>query len=376
MGKPSQPTASDVRWMRRALALARKAAGRTAPNPIVGCVIVSPRGKVLAEGFHARAGEPHAEAVALAQLGGVAKGATMIVSLEPCNHRGARRTAPCTPAVLASGVKRVVYGAPDPFPGHGGGATVLAAAGVTVVGPVLEEECVRANAPFFTWARAQRAHVTLKAAMTLDGRIATASGESRWITGEVARAHAHGLRDVVDAIVVGAGTVTADDPALTTRGIRGGRDAVRVVVDGRLSTAPTAQVYAAAAPGRETIVATADDAPADRVAALEARGVRVWRIGAGPGLVDLAALSARLGEAGLLAVLVEGGAVTHAGFLAAGVVDRLLLYVAPRAIGGRGAPAWLGGPDVGALAQAHGFTFSAPPKRLGDDLLLTLEHAR
>lgn len=367
-----KPTASDVRWMRRALALARRAEGRTAPNPIVGCVIVSPRGKVLAEGWHERAGEPHAEAVALAKVGGRAKGATLVVSLEPCNHRGARRTVPCTPAVLASGVKRVVYGAADPFPGHGGGARVLAQAGVTVVGPVLAEACTRANAPFFTWAREQRAHVTLKAAMTLDGRIATASGESRWITGEAARAHTHALRDRVDAILVGAGTVTADDPALTTRGVRGGRDAVRVVIDGALSTSPDAKVYAPAAAGRETIVATAHDAPGGRVAAFEARGVRVWRLPGGAGRVELAALCARLGEAGLISVLVEGGGATHAGFLAAGLVDRLLLYVAPRAIGGKGAPAWLGGPDLRALADAHRFAWDGAPKRLGDDLLLTL----
>src|SRR5262249_17924298 len=177
-----------------------------------------------------------------------------------CGHRTGRRTQPCAPLIIAAGIRRVVYGLADPFPGHGGNAE-LRAAGIEVVGPVLEEACRRANAPFVVWATRRRAHVTLKAAMTLDGRIATHAGESRWITGEPARRAVHRLRDAADAVLVGAGTVLHDDPALTVRGVRGGRDPVRVVLDGRLRVSPAARVFA----GGRAIVATGARAPAARV---------------------------------------------------------------------------------------------------------------
>jgi diaminohydroxyphosphoribosylaminopyrimidine deaminase/5-amino-6-(5-phosphoribosylamino)uracil reductase len=347
--------------MRRCLTLARRAEGRTAPNPIVGSVIVDPRGRVLAQGWHRKAGEPHAEADALARVRR-APGATLYVSLEPCGHRVERRTQPCAPQIIAAGVARVVYGLADPYPGHGGNAE-LVAAGVEVVGPVLEAECRRANAPFVTWATERRAHVTLKAAMTLDGRIATKRGESRWVTGEAARAEVHRLRDRVDAVLVGAGTVLADDPALTVRGVRGGRDPARVVLDGRLRISPKAKVFLA---GR-AIVATSRRAPAARVRAIEATGAEVLRF---PGArIAPRALLEALAQRGILSVLVEGGADTHASFLGARLCDRLLLFVAPVAFGG-GAPAWLGGAGVARIADAPRFRLDAPPRRLGDDLLV------
>jgi diaminohydroxyphosphoribosylaminopyrimidine deaminase / 5-amino-6-(5-phosphoribosylamino)uracil reductase len=361
--------ATDARFLRRALTLARRAEGRTAPNPIVGCVIVDARGRVLAEGFHPRAGAPHAEAVALGKLGGRAPGATMYVSLEPCNHTSARRTQPCAPLVAASGVRRLVYGLGDPFPGHGGGARALARAGLEVVGPVLEEEHARANAPFVVYATERRAHVTLKAAITLDGKIATARGDARWITGDAARADVHRRRDRADAILVGAGTILADDPLLTTRGVRGGRDPVRVVLDGKLRTPPGAALLRSGSPA-PTIIATTRDAPARRARALEAAGAELWRLPGARGRVDLAALARALAERDLLALLVEGGGETHASFLAAGMCDRLLLYVAAKAVGGAGAPSWLGGAGVARLADAHRFRFDGAPRRLGDDLLI------
>ncbi len=357
----------DEKHMRRCLTLARRAEGRTAPNPIVGCVIVDRKGNVIAEGWHHRAGEPHAEIVALAKLGGHAKGATMYVNLEPCAHDG--RTPACAPRVRDAGVAHVVYGLGDPFPGHGGGAEILRAGGVVVTGPVLEDECRRANEPFVTWAMQKRAHVTCKAAMTLDGRIATATGESRWITGPEARADAHRRRDRVDAILVGAGTVAADDPLLTVRGVPRGRDPVRVVLDGNLSMSPRAKMLSSGSTA-PTIVATTKDAPESRAQALAAAGAEIWRLPGKNGRVDLRALVRGLGKRGLLSLLVEGGGETHAGFFAAGLCDRLILYVAPMAFGGHGAPAWLGGPDLAQLANAHRFQLDGPARRIGEDLVV------
>ncbi|HUJ59319.1 MAG TPA: bifunctional diaminohydroxyphosphoribosylaminopyrimidine deaminase/5-amino-6-(5-phosphoribosylamino)uracil reductase RibD, partial [Kofleriaceae bacterium] len=204
----------DDELMARALALAERHRGRTAPNPIVGCVIAGARGDVLAEGAHAGPGQRHAEIVALDRLGGRARGATMYVTLEPCTHHG--RTPPCAPVVVGSGVARVVIGSLDPVPGHGGGAAALRRAGIRV-DRALIAACDAANRPFFTWAMYQRPAFTLKAAITLDGKIATVAGQSKWITGEDARDDVHRLRDRHDGVLVGIGTVLADDPRLGAR---------------------------------------------------------------------------------------------------------------------------------------------------------------
>lgn len=347
----------DERFMRKCLALARRAEGRTAPNPIVGCVIV--RGdQVLAEGWHRRAGLPHAEIEALDRLGGRAAGATLYVSLEPCNHQG--RTGPCAPQVIASGVRRVVIGAMDPIASHGGGARAIEKAGIEVVRGVLADECAEANRAFFTWARARRPFVVLKAGASLDGRVATATGESRWITGEEARAEVHRLRDRLDAILVGVGTVLADDPQLTVRGVRGGRDPRRVVIDSRLRTPLDARVLPA-------IIATTKDAPAARQRRLEQAGAEVWRL-PGKGRVDLRALCKKLADGGITSLLVEGGPRVHAGFLAADLVDEVHLYVAPMVIGGDG-PSWVGAPGVARLKDAHRLQF-AEMRRVGQDMLV------
>jgi diaminohydroxyphosphoribosylaminopyrimidine deaminase / 5-amino-6-(5-phosphoribosylamino)uracil reductase len=365
----------DERWMRRCLALARRAAGRTAPNPIVGCVIVSKQGKVLAEGWHRRAGEAHAEADALAALerrGQDARGATVYVNLEPCAHTSQRRTAPCAPKLLAAGIDRLVYGMLDPFPGHGGGAEMLRKARVRVDGPVLEADCRRANAPFVTYATQKRAHVTLKVAMSLDGRIATRTGESQWITGDEARAFAHRLRDVCDGILVGANTVATDDPLLTTRGVKNGRDPVRIVLDGRLSMSPNARMLRSGSPA-PTWIATTEDAPERKARALEDAGAVVLRIPGKDGRVEMRGLLRVLGKRGVLSILVEGGAETHGAFMDVGLCDRLFVAMAPMALGGRGAPSWLGGEGVAKLARAPHFKPTAPPRRLGDDFLFEFE---
>lgn len=337
-------------WIDRCLELAERFRGRTSPNPIVGCVIEQD-GAVLAEGAHRGPGTPHAEADALAKLGGRAPGATLWVNLEPCNHHG--RTPPCAPAVLASGVTRVVVGARDPIADHAGGIDLLRAGGVQV--DVLDDAaCIEANRPFYTWARHKRCAFTLKAGMSLDGRIATAAGESKWITSEAARADAHRLRDTHDVVLVGINTVLADDPALTTR-IPDGRDAVRVVVDSQLRTPASARVLS----GGRTIIATCSSGALS--------GAELWRFP--DARVPLDALAVRLAEAGLLSVLVEGGATIHAALLASALADTLVFYAAPLLLGGTALPV-IGGSSVPSLAAAPRFRFlSATP--LGPDIRLT-----
>ncbi|MFH0903219.1 MAG: bifunctional diaminohydroxyphosphoribosylaminopyrimidine deaminase/5-amino-6-(5-phosphoribosylamino)uracil reductase RibD [Pseudomonadota bacterium] len=365
----------DGYFMRRCLTLAKRAEGRTSPNPIVGCVIAGEDGRILAEGFHRCAGAPHAEAEALAKLGGKASGATLYVNLEPCAHVCSRRTEPCTPLVLESGIRRLVFGMHDPFPGHGGGLAVLARAGIAVEGPVEEQACRKANEPFLVYATEGRAHFTLKAALTLDGRIATSTGQSRWITGEAARADGHRRRRRAAAILVGAGTVVADDPLLTARGARGargvprGRDPVRVVLDGRLRMPEKARMLCSGS-SAPTWVVTTEQASKRRERSLSEAGAEVIRLPGHGWKVDLRALGRLLAERGIISVLVEGGGETHRAFLDAGLCDRLLLYLAPKAIGGSGAPGWLGGVGVDELSSAYQFQFDSAPKRLGEDLLI------
>jgi diaminohydroxyphosphoribosylaminopyrimidine deaminase/5-amino-6-(5-phosphoribosylamino)uracil reductase len=359
----------DRAFMARCLELARKAEGRTAPNPIVGSVIVDRRGTVIAEGWHRGPGKPHGEAAALAKLDGAPRGATLYVNLEPCNHQG--RTPPCAPAVRDSGVARVVIGMLDPIPGHGGGAKLLRRAGIAVTTGVLADECAGANRPFVSWATRGRPWFVVKAAMTIDGKIATVGGESRWITGEAARADGHRLRDRCDAILVGVGTVLADDPQLTVRGIRGGRDPIRIVVDSTLRTPPTAKLLPAnAGSSARTIIATTVAAANDRAQPLIDAGAEVWRLAFDErGKVRLGALADALAANDITSVLVEGGGEVHAAVIAAGLADELRIYVAPLAVGGP-APSWIGGAGVAHLADAPRWRWDGAPERLGEDWLL------
>ncbi len=361
-------TPDDAHYLTRCLELAARADGRTAPNPIVGCVIVDGRGRVVAEAFHARAGDLHAEAAALAQLGGKARGCTVYVSLEPCNHHG--RTPPCAAALIAAGVRRVVYGAADPIAGHAGGGAALAAAGIDVVVGVLAEACERANPGFFTHARLGRPHVLLKAAISLDGRVAPGRGSSRWITGPEARADGHRLRDRRDAILVGIGTVLADDPRLTCRDVPGGRDPIRVVIDSALRTPVRAVLLprVGGSAARTIIVGVVGAAPA-RVRRLEAAGAEVWLLRARRGQVPLDLLLRRLGDAGVRTVLVEGGPTIHGALLGANLADELRLYQAPVVLGA--GPAWATLPASTTLAQAPRLDGLEVVGRLGADLVLT-----
>ncbi|HEX4417600.1 MAG TPA: bifunctional diaminohydroxyphosphoribosylaminopyrimidine deaminase/5-amino-6-(5-phosphoribosylamino)uracil reductase RibD [Kofleriaceae bacterium] len=357
--------------MARCLELAEVHRGRTSPNPLVGCVIVDRRGRVIAEGAHRGPGTDHAEVAALKQLGGKAPGATLYVNLEPCNHHG--RTPPCAPVVRDAGVARVVIGTADPIASHSGGLAVLRRARIAVRVGVLAERCQRANLAFFTWARSGRAAFTLKAAITLDGKIATVAGQSKWITGPAARDDVQRLRDRHDAVLVGIGTVLADDPRLTAR-LPGARDPVRVVIDSQLRTPLDARVLPRPGPGSagsRTIIACGTGAPAVREARLVARGAEVWRVRRHrDGRLDLAQVARRLAAAGLLAVLVEGGGEIHASLLAHRLADQLTIYLAPKLVGGP-AKSWVGGAGVAALAAAYPLVFDAPPILLGDDLRIT-----
>jgi len=365
----------DRAHLARCLELAERYRGKTSPNPIVGCVIVDRRGTVIAEGAHAGPGTAHAEIAALKQLkGGKAKGATLYVNLEPCNHHG--RTPPCAPVVRDSGVARVVIGMPDPIADHSGGIAVLKAAKIAVTTDILREPCERANLPFVMHARYGRPAFTLKAAITLDGKIATVSGESQWITGEAARADVMRQRSIHDAVMVGVGTVLADDPALTAR-VKGGRDPIRIILDGMLRTPPTARLLEGATPpgeksaGPRVIIVTGMNAPAEREAALIARGADVWCVPADEhGRLDLDAVALMLGDSKITSVLVEGGGEVHASLLAQGLADQLVVYVAPKIVGGP-AKTWVGGAGIGAMNAALPFVFDDEVTRLGDDLRLT-----
>ncbi len=316
--------------MEMVLRLALRGAGRTSPNPMVGAVLAR-GGKVIATGHHRRAGTDHAEIVAVKRAGARAKGATLYLNLEPCNHFG--RTPPCADAVIRAGVKRVVVGMADPNPlVSGRGIRKLRQAGIQVDVGLLREECHRLNEAFCKYITRGLPFVILKLAASLDGKIATSTGDSQWITGEAARRYVHSLRNQVDAVLVGAGTVIADNPQLTCR-IPGGRNPLRVVVDGRLSISTTARLLRE--PGK-TIVVTGPRAPLRKVRAIERCGAEVWRFPLSDGAVPFASLLRELGKRGIVSVMIEGGATTAARALREKVVDKLCFFYAPKIIGGDG----------------------------------------
>ena len=351
------------RWMARAIALARQGLGRTSPNPAVGAVVVK-NGRVVGEGWTRPAGGPHAEIVALRQAGRGAKGATLYVTLEPCAHPG--RTPPCTQAVIAAEVARVVVGVGDPNPRvRGRGLRALAAAGIAVNTGILAEEAGAVSAWFRHYIVRGRPYVLLKLAASIDGRIATARGESRWISGPAARRWVHELRNQVDAVMVGSGTVLADDPALTCR-MRGGRDPLRVVVDGRLRISPRARIVRQRSRAATLIAATASAPPA-RARALARAGAEVMVVPGRRGKVSLASLLRELAARGVVSVLIEGGGELAAAALRARLVDRLLVVTAPLVIGGDGRP-MLASLGLGRLANAPRIV-DERMSRLGPDLL-------
>jgi len=352
--------------MRRAIELSRLGVGRTSPNPAVGAVVA--RGDVvLGEGWHRRAGEPHAEVIALRNAGEAGAGADLYVTLEPCCHTG--RTPPCTEAIHEARIARVFYACRDPDPRcAGGGDAALEGYGIEVAGGVLAAQAALVNEAYLKHKRTGLPLVTLKLAMSLDGRIATRTGDSRWISGEDSRLRVHEMRNRHDAVMVGVGTVLADDPALTTRGVPDGRDALRVICDTQARTAPGARVVAVQSDAA-CVVACAEDAPAEPITALDEAGAQVLRVPRSGGHLDLRALMTALGGRDVMSVLIEGGGGLAWGALEAGVVDKVALFRAPIIIGGAGAVPAVGGAGAETVAEAlrlHDMTV----ERIGEDLLV------
>lgn len=354
-------TAADITAMRRAITLAARGLGSTSPNPVVGCVILDAAGEPAGEGFHQRAGGPHAEIHALRAAGGRARGGTAYVTLEPCNHTG--RTGPCAQALTEAGVSRVVYAVGDPNPQATGGADTLRAAGVETAQGLLADEAEAGNAAWLTSVRLGRPYVLWKYAATLDGRIAAADATSRWITSPEARADVHRLRAEADAVIVGSGTARTDDPQLGVRGIEGARQPLRVVVDTEATAVrPGARVLDGTAP---TLIAVAQDAgtahlPADTV-------LRLPRAATGRGL-DIGALLGALHARDIRSVLLEGGPVLAGAFVAAGSVDKVVGYLAPVLLGA--GPAALADAGISTISRALRLDVTET-ERIGPDLRIT-----
>ncbi|MEU7243087.1 bifunctional diaminohydroxyphosphoribosylaminopyrimidine deaminase/5-amino-6-(5-phosphoribosylamino)uracil reductase RibD [Streptomyces sparsogenes] len=353
-------TAAEAEAMRRAVALAARGLGHTSPNPVVGCVILDADGRVAGEGWHQRAGGPHAEVHALRDAGERARGGTAVVTLEPCNHTG--RTGPCAQALLEAGIARVVYAVADPTDGAAGGAATLAAAGTAVESGLLAEEATAVNEAWLTSVRHGRPFVLWKYAATLDGRSAAADGTSRWITSAASRADVHRLRAEADAVVVGSGTLRADDPHLAARGPEGVRQPLRVVLDSDATIAPGARVLDGTAP---TLIAVAEDVAAPRLPGADT--VRLPRAAGGRGL-DIPAVLDELLARGVRSVLLEGGPTLAGAFLAARAVDKVVGYLAPVLLGA-GTPA-LADAGITTIAQALRLTVT-DVLRLGPDLRVT-----
>ena len=349
----------DELYMRQALALACLAEGDTSPNPMVGAVIVSAEGEVVGEGYHHKAGLPHAEINALNEAKKLARGGTIYVTLEPCSHFG--RTGPCCEAIIAAGLKRVVAAIEDPNP---------KVAGNEVTVGVCEEEARLLNEKFFHWIVTGRPFVALKYAMTLDGKIATRTGDSKWITGEDARAYGHYLRKAHDCILVGKNTVLADDPELTTRLVEG-RNPLRIVLDSNCEIPMTAKVFDGEA---ETLLVTgnalsgAKQAKAD--ALRELPKVEVLQLPAVNGKLPVALLLEELARRNLISILVEGGSTVHGDFLEAGLVDRIYAFIAPKLIGGREALTPVGGTGLALMEDCY-ILKDTETLPLGADILLT-----
>jgi len=351
--------------MQRALELAAKAKGRTSPNPLVGAVIVK-KYRIISEGYHKKAGTPHAEIIALKKAGSKAKGATMFVTLEPCCHTE-KRTPPCTKAIIASGIKKVIVATTDPNPKVSGkGIRELRKAGIETEVGVMRSEAKNLNEAFNKFIIKKEPFVVLKIAQSLDGKIATAKGESKWITGKTARKHVHQLRNDLDAVLVGIGTVKKDDPSLDCR-IRGCRNPYRVIVDSSLKIPLRSKVLAYN--DNKTIIATTKKASKRKIDQLTALGSTVLVIRSKAGRVDLKALIKELGKLDILGVMIEGGSAIASSAVSAGIVDRVMFFVAPKLIGGTDSIPSIGGKSPSLLGNAIKLK-DLRATAAGDDILI------
>ncbi|MFH0727130.1 MAG: bifunctional diaminohydroxyphosphoribosylaminopyrimidine deaminase/5-amino-6-(5-phosphoribosylamino)uracil reductase RibD [Pseudomonadota bacterium] len=358
----------DDGFMNTALDLAEKGAGYVSPNPMVGAVVVKD-GRIVGRGYHRAVGTAHAEVNALDDAGGEARGATLYVTLEPCNHTG--RTPPCTEKILKSGIKKIVVAMLDPNPDvTGGGNDRLRAEGVEVETGVGEARARKLNESFIKYILTKRPFVILKSAATLDGRIATRTGDARWVTGPASRRFVHEIRHAVDGILVGIGTVQADDPRLTTR-IEGrtGRDPVRIILDSRLSISETAKVLRHQSDS-DTVIVTGGSAPIDKTNRLRRlKGVQVMEAPLKDGKIDLPRLMEGLGVMGITSLLVEGGGRVMASAISSGIADKLLLFYAPKLLGGDDGIPICSGPGPEKMADCVAVR-DIEVRRFGEDVML------
>ncbi len=331
---------------------------------MVGAIVIKDD-EVIGEGYHAKAGEAHAEIVALKQAGEEARGATLYLNLEPCSHYG--KTPPCAPQVIASGLKRVVIGIEDPNPlVRGKGIEALRGSGLDVKVGILEKECRRLNEAFCKYILNREPFVVLKVAATLDGKIATRRGDSKWISGEVSRRFVHKLRDQVDGVLVGIGTVLKDDPLLTAR-IRGGRNPYRIILDSRLRIPEGARVIGTS-PSKVIVVST-ELAPKDKLEKLGKQGVKILMIDSREGRIHLKSCLSKLGELGMMSLMVEGGSQVNGSFLDEGLIDKILLFLSPKLMGDHQALGIFNGREIYDLQEAVALK-EIKTKRMGDDVLI------
>ena len=354
----------DLAYMKRAIRLARLARGKTSPNPMVGAVIVR-NGKIVGEGYHHAAGEPHAEALALKAAGEQAKGATLYSNLEPCCHT-AKRTPPCTEIIIRNGIRHVVSAMKDPNPMvYGKGFEALRVAGIEVVEGLLYDEALRLNEAFIRLTTSGRPFVILKAAMTLDGRIATASGESKWISGKRARREVDRLRADVDAVMVGIGTVLADDPMLVLRQIKG-KNPSRVVIDPGLKI-PFVSKLLRSISDAPVLLVTSSKASSQKIARLREQGIQVGCLSEHEGMIPFDLILDYLGKLGMASVLIEGGGVLNGIALRSGLVDRVIFHIAPKFLCGEDALGVVRGRAIAELSSAIVLE-NVKIRRMGEDI--------
>lgn len=356
----------DVFFMKEALKLAESVRGRTSPDPMVGAVIVK-SGKIISKGYHAEVRTPHAESFAIRKAGKRARGATLYLNLEPCCHFG--NNPPCTERIIESGIKRVVAAMKDPNPlVRGKGFTELRRAGIKVDVGVLGKEAKKLNEAFIKHITTQSPFVILKTAMTLDGKIATEGGQSKWMSGEAARGFVHQLRNSVDAVLVGKNTVAVDDPLLTVRGVKNKiKDPLRIIIDGKAEIPVTSKVLSREP--QNTIVVVSRKAPKDRVLKIRAKGVEVLEIPEKAGGIDLKKLMKELGRRNVISLLIEGGGATNASALSQGIVDKIYFFVAPKIVGGKESLTPVEGKGIKSLKKALKVReFKA--EIIGEDILL------
>ena len=358
----------DIGYMTMALELAARGRGQTSPNPMVGAVVVDANGDVVGKGFHEAAGKPHAEVMALNAAGARADGATLYITLEPCNHFG--RTPPCTEAILAAGIARVVVAATDPNPDvAGGGCAYLEENGLEVATGVCEPEARKLNEIFNKYIVKKSPFVVVKCAATLDGRIATRSGDSKWVSGEVSRRFVHTLRHELDGIMVGIGTVTADDPSLTARPeAKAGSDPVRIILDTHLSISPDAKLLHLDSTA-ETVIVCGVSVPDEKVTRIQRNGVRILPMESENGRILMKPLMARLGRMGITSLLIEGGSRIIGSAFREHIVDKVIFFFAPKILGGDDGTPICSGPGPELMKD------SIPLRdlcalRTGDDLMI------